>query len=618
MDQQTQKAAISRIAGEGKRSQWLTPAAIIVLLLFSVLGISGEIGRSRALQALEDRATTDAGLKAALLNATLERPRALPLVLSVDRDVVQALETRSRGDLDRLDRRLEDLVEETRASVIYVMGMEGIAVASSNWRSPDTFVGSDYSFREYFQGALRDGRAEHYAMGNVSRRPGLYISRRVLSADGAPVGVVVVKVEFDRLEQDWNSSDSMAYVVDSNGVVLMTSVPQWRFMTTGPIEAARRASIALSLQFGAAPLEPLPIDGGPASDGLVNVRMQDGRSSRYFRLVLPVPTTSWHLHYLLPAGAVQAAFVRETSLLGMAFTAPAVVVALFFLRRRQQSFRKIETERAAREELEMRVEERTRDLTRARDRLEEEIAGHRQTEQKLQDVQQDLVHANRLAILGQVAAGVAHEINQPVATIRTFADNAMILVDRGRMQDVRDNLRDIAGLTDRIGTITGDLKILARKGRTAAVPTSLREVIEGAVVLLRSRFGRRMNALDIDLPSGDLMVSGSRVRLEQILINLFQNALEAIEGRPGGAVRVRVGDAGPESVVISVADNGSGIAPEILDNLFTPFNTSRENGLGLGLVIARDIANDYGGRIEVKSDSSGACFSVYLQKAGQA
>jgi two-component system C4-dicarboxylate transport sensor histidine kinase DctB len=275
---------------------------------------------------------------------------------------------------------------------------------------------------------------------------------------------------------------------------------------------------------------------------------------------------------------------------------------------------RIATERAARELLERRVLERTEDLSRARDRLQEEISDHRATEARLQVVQQELVQANRLAILGQVAAGVAHEINQPVATIRAYADNARTFLKRQQPQSADDNLDAIASLTERIGTITEELKAFARKGRTAAEPVELRAAIEGAVVLLRSRFAGRLDALNIRLPSPDLKVSGNRIRLEQVLINLFQNALEALEGREGAKVDIFCDEADSE-VAVTVADNGPGISKDILGSLFSPFNTSKEKGLGLGLVISKDIVADYGGRIEVESNESGTRFTVYLQKA---
>lgn len=217
----------------------------------------------------------------------------------------------------------------------------------------------------------------------------------------------------------------------------------------------------------------------------------------------------------------------------------------------------------------MKVQERTRDLTRTRDHLQAEIALHEKTTGELRNVQHELVQANRLSILGQVAAGVAHEINQPVATIRAFADNARTLLKRDRMAEANENLENIAALTDRIGTITGDLKILARKGRTAAEPVSLKLVIEGAVMLLRSRFSGQMDALDIVLPDQDLKVLGSRIRLEQILINLLQNALEATEAIDAARVEVRVREEG-DMVLLSVSDNGTGIPEAIRAQLFRP------------------------------------------------
>ncbi|RUX87085.1 GHKL domain-containing protein, partial [Mesorhizobium sp. M2A.F.Ca.ET.040.01.1.1] len=110
---------------------------------------------------------------------------------------------------------------------------------------------------------------------------------------------------------------------------------------------------------------------------------------------------------------------------------------------------------------------------------------------------------------------------------------------------------------------------------------------------------------------------GNRLRLEQVLINLFQNALEALDGRDGARVEVSAAETG-EDVALVVSDNGPGIPPAILKSLFTPFNTSKEKGLGLGLVISKDIVADYGGRIEVSSSDQGTRFTIHLSKAGAA
>lgn len=450
-----------------RRAQWLALAGLWLLVSLGVLLVADEFARNQALRVAGSEAATDAELKIALLNVALERPRAIPLVLSGDPDLAAALDGGGAPALDRLNRKLEGLIEGTQSSVIYVTGPTGLTIASSNWRQADSFVGSNYAFREYFQAAMKTGMSEHYALGNVSRRPGLYISRRIDSADGRPLGVVIAKVEFNRLETDWNIGGKPVYVVDRNGVVLMTSVPEWRFRTVAPIDEAQRKIISESLQFGKEALSTLPFRAARrSSDSVPLIHVDEPGSERgdYLQLEMPVPTTSWTLHYLQPVAPALNATIREGRVVALATLMPLMALSALWLWRRHKALKEKEEEQRARTELEMKVQERTRDLTRTRDHLQAEIALHEKTTGELRNVQHELVQANRLSILGQVAAGVAHEINQPVATIRAFADNARTLLKRDRMSEATENLENIAALTERIGTITGDLKILARKG----------------------------------------------------------------------------------------------------------------------------------------------------------
>lgn len=600
------------------RRMWWTYAVLALLAVVASLWAGGEIGRHRAEAALEEQARMDARLNAALLRTVLEKYRALPFVLSQDAALAAALAGKDAGAFERLSQKLENLAAGTKAAVIYVIDKDGMAVSASNWHEPTSFVGNDYRFREYFQGAVERGQAEHFALGTVSKKPGLYISQRISGSNGL-LGVVVVKVEFDDVEADWNASGTPSYVVDERGIVLITSLPSWRFMTIGRIAEDRLTAIRESLQFGAAPLQPLPLDLirnlGDGLDVVEIVMPGDAGKTRFLDVGMPVPATGWQLQHLVTLGPSVDAGIREARMLALLILLPLLAAAAFLLRRRHAITLRISREQQAREELERRVVERTLDLSQARDRLQAEIIGHKSTEQKLQAVQQDLVQANRLAILGQVAAGVAHEINQPVATIRAYADNARTFLDRGQAAPAGENLESIAALTERIGAITEELKTFARKGRGSAEPTGLKDVIEGAVMLLRSRFAGRMDLLDIDLPPPELQVMGNRIRLEQVLINLLQNALEAVAPKAGeGRVEVRT-SADAEMVTVTVVDNGPGIPPEIRKGLFTPFNTSKESGLGLGLVISKDIVGDYGGRMEVESDSEGTQFIVHLRKA---
>lgn len=602
--------------GKRARRAWLLFAGIALVIVATALTGASLYARRAEVATLAAQGRTDANLKVALLRAVLESPRALPLLLSEDQQVHDALQNKGAVAIDVLNRKLEGLVSGTKASVLYVTGVDGFAIASSNWREATSFVGNDYGFRAYFSGAMQSGTAEYFALGNTSKRPGLYISRRVGNA-AAPLGVVVVKMEFDQLEADWHEANRPAYVSDDHGVVLITSVPSWRFMTTAPLAGPLAATIRSSQQFGNAPLIPLPITRPEALSpdvSMVHAVTPGGSDAEYLRLSTLVQSTPWRLDYLVPAEAPIAAAVREMRLLALGVVVPLLALAGYLLWRRQSAQMRIAAEQAARIELERRVVERTHDLSLARDRLQAEITDHRSTEAKLQVMQQELVQANRLATLGQVAAGVAHEINQPVATIRAYADNARVFLERKQTASAEENLGAIAALTERIGGITEELKVFARKGRTAAEPVELRGVIEGAVVLLRSRFAGRLDALDITLPPQTLKVMGNRLRLEQVLINLFQNALEALDGRDGARVQVSAEETA-DGVALGVADNGPGISPAILKSLFTPFNTSKEKGLGLGLVISQDIVADYGGRIEVASGRDGTRFTVHLAKA---
>lgn len=597
------------------RRSWVLFALVMVAVSAITLSAVTHYGGRSALQSLEAEGRTAASLKVALLRAVLERPRALPFVLSEDRDVLEALQATAQTVPETLDAKLERIIAGTNASVLYVVASNGITIASSNWREPTSFVGNDYAFRKYFSGAMARGTAEDFAMGTVSKRPGLYISHRVGPAD-APLGVVVAKMEFDQLEEDWRESARPSFIVDENNVVLISTIPSWRFMTTKPLKPASILAIRNSLQFGDAPLLPLPFRSAEALDSdaeIIRAVVPGAGEASYLRIRLPVAPTKWTFEYLQPIEAPVAAARREAQMAALLVLAAMAVLSAVWLWRRQAAMMTIAATQRARDDLERRVMERTQDLSAARDRLQAEIADHHTTETRLQGVQQDLVQANRLAILGQVAAGVAHEINQPVATIRAYADNSRTFLERQQPQQAIGNLILIAGLTERIGAITDDLKALARRGRSGEEPVEIGEALDGAIMLLRSRFTGSLDGLLIEPVPAEAIVTANRLRLEQVFINLLQNAFEAVEDDPAGQVRVVVTPDDGE-VVITVSDNGPGIPPEILKSMFSPFNSSKEKGLGLGLVISKDIVTDYGGRIEVETGALGTCFTIHLKK----
>jgi two-component system C4-dicarboxylate transport sensor histidine kinase DctB len=584
----------------------LVAAAIGLALAWTV----GALVQDRAMATLRSRATASAALHAAVLRSELDKQRALPLVLADDADLEAALTSRAPERLAALSRKLETLGLQARAAAVYVIAADGVTVAASNWRQPTSFVGSNYGFRPYFTEALRQGRAEQFALGTVSRKPGLYLARRVDGVAG-PLGVVVVKLEFDGVEAAWRAIGEPAFVVDPRGLVLITSQPDWRFQVRRPLPENERAALRKQGQFGDAAFAPLPLKSR-GGDGVQ--RTDVARAERQVETLLPDVAPGWTLHLLTaatPADQAAAAARWITALVWI-----LLCTALFWLWIRRRRIRlAAEREREARAELERRVEVRTQELTQVNRALSREVDERQRTETRLRALQADLVQANKLAALGQIAAGVAHEINQPVAAIRANADNGLVLIGRGKPETARENLVAIAAMTERIGRITDELRAFSRKADGRVEPTLVSEVIEGSVLLTASRSRRHDARLVREGEASGLTVLGERIRLEQVLVNLLQNAFEAVEHRPQGLVTLTVRDAG-DTVQIAVRDNGPGLAPEVERGLFTPFLTTKPQGLGLGLVIARDIAAGFGGQLTAASTpEEGATFTLTLRKA---
>lgn len=536
--------------------------------------VAGWVTRERVRAGLADTVTADARLRAALLDSELARYRLMPLALADDRDVVAALEGKA-GAIPALDRKLEALAASTGASVIYVVDGRGRGIAASNWRTPTSFVGNDYAFRRYVREAVQKGSAAQFARGTVSRRAGLFFSRRSVDA-----GVVVVKLEFDRIQADWARAGGETFVEDAEGVVLVSSRPEWVFRRTRAIDARHLAELRADASLSEASLRPLPA-------------MRDPVAAR-----VPAAQPGWTLTLRRAAAPLVWPSVRIAAI-GAALAVIAAGALAWGLVQRAALARR----RTA--ELEAAVATRTAALTR-------EMEERASSEARAAELREGLRQANRLATLGQVTASVAHETAQPVAAIRTYAQTSAMLLDRGDADAVRDNLTTIARLSDRIGTVTERLRGFARRRPGPLRPVPLAEVVEGATLILREQ----LRAVAFFAPAIDsgLLVIGGRVRLEQVLVNLMQNALEALRDRPAPRLTLSL-DAGPARVVLTVEDNGPGVPPDVAERLFTPFVTSRAEGLGLGLVIAQDIMVEMGGSLRHIAGEAGARFEIEMVRA---
>lgn len=594
--------------------RWTIFWAVSAVLLAATVWIAGITAERRAQGVLARQAQGSAALHAAVLRSELDKHRSLPFVLAQDPDVAAVLRSGSTTGAHALDRKLETLAGGTRAAVIYVLDAKGTAIAASNWRQPTSFVGSDYSFRPYFTDARRAGVAELFALGTVSRRPGLFMSRRVDGPNGA-LGVVVVKVEFERLEADWSAAEP-AFAADPEGIILVTSITPWRFSTLAPLPASERRRLHAEQRFGAAPFTVLaasPVITAARAPTLTTITLPDREAGRFMVAGADLGAGEWTVFTLTPAGAALRTAAAAAHAMALLAGLAICGVAAALLRWRGQATVRAARQEAARAELEARVEERTAELRKTNRRLTVEMDERRRAEAHVHLMQDELVQSNKLAALGQIAAGVAHEINQPVAAIRAYADNAAIFLDRADTRTARGNLSLIAGLTDRIGVITDELRAFARKTTAPAAPVAVREAVEGALLLVGPRIRQQgVRIVRVEADEG-VQVMAERFRLEQVLVNLLQNALEALEGAADPEIAVQV-TARRAQVRIVIADNGPGVAPRAAKTLFTPFATTKPRGLGLGLVISRDIVAEFGGELSLEP-SPGARFVITLSKA---
>jgi two-component system C4-dicarboxylate transport sensor histidine kinase DctB len=483
---------------------------------FVTAWISGAWFAGRALDSVQRRAEVAAALHAASLQSDLEKFRTLPFVLAQDPDVRGLLAIASTAPAP-LNQKLEALAEEVRADAVYLVDGAGVTVAASNWRTPTSFVGQDYTFRPYFREALENGYAELYALGTVSGEPGLYLARRVEPTRGRS-GVVVVKVVFDGIEDDWARAEDRVFVTDERGVVVITSVPEWRFRTLEPLAPETIPQLRESRQYGAnATLEQLPL------------RFEDGRvnDGAFVSVETSTASTGWRLHLLAPTNPTVNAAETTGRVIGALAIALIWGAAFVLVSARRRALRERQRQDFARRELEARVADRTSELKTANTQLLHEIDERRRAESNLQLMQDELVQANKLAVLGQISAGVAHEINQPVSAIRSYVDNASAFLRRGQADDAEKNLSAIAALTERIGAITQELRAFSRKRSSAPTPVRVAEVIEGALLLTSAR--ARAMGVTIDIRHGDAaIVIADRIRLEQVVVNLLQNALDAL------------------------------------------------------------------------------------------
>lgn len=506
------------------------------------------------------------------LNETLRQHQHLPFVLAGDPRYSQALQSPAIGP--ELNIRLRSLAQEAKLEAIYLMNADGRVVATSNADEPHSFLGQNYGFRPYFKEALRGQRSDYFAIGATSGRPGYFVAERVSPGPESGDGVIAIKLDMSELQRSWENNSETVVTLNQDGIVVLSSNPDWLYRPVRALSPAQRNAIAESRQFGTEPLAPL--DWTPLDPGHVAV---EGTS--YLQASGSSEWRGWAVHYLQPEAVILRQTLLTTALFGFIIT--FLLAFATFLRSRR-----IELAYAA-------SERRRTDLI--------------ETNRQLKEAQSELARSTKLAALGHLAASVTHELGQPISAFR----NHLVAAEMNNEIKSQQTAISLHNLVQRMDDITGQFRFFVRGQVDKKLDVDLLDVLNGVADLLRSDLdGRRIDYETAGLRAG-LVLNGHQIQLEQVFTNLVKNAMDAVEGVPDPTIKVAV-SARPGTVEIRVSDNGHGLDDATLSDLQEPFFSTKPSGIGmgLGLAIVTEIIKDHGGTLKIGEAEVGAVFVVSL------
>lgn len=581
-----------------RRPRWRN-LALLALLLAPLLWPLQQLAERYYRNELTEQNRQTLDLYVANLLGTLNRYEVLPRILGDLPALRAVLQQDSPQVRDNANRLLKRLRNQTGADVIYLMATDGNTLAASNWDEEDSFVDRNFAFRPYFRQAMEGRLGRFFGLGTTSGKRGYYFGAAVRDGDQV-LGVLVVKVDLDHTETLWGSTPEQLLVTDNFGVVILTSRPDWRFRATRGLGVDEREQIAFDQPYPTLYPQDLTLN--------IDAWLIQSRELK---------ETGWTVRILAPVSLVERP-VRTVVAIGAATLLALLLWLGLLMQRRRHFLERLALDSQARQQLEQRVLERTRDLEALNSRLKVEVLEREQAQQELVRAQDELLQAGKLSALGTMSASISHELNQPLAAIRSYADNARVLLDHERVDEARDNLRLISELTARMASIIAHLRAFARRDQHAPERVALQPALDDALALLAKRRQAMGVELIRDLPEAALWVQAGETRLRQILANLLANALDALGERPQPRRIWLRAELEGDGVLLTLRDNGPGFSAEALQRAREPFFTTKTStqGLGLGLAICDTLTRALGGELRMSNHAEGgAQLGLFLRSA---
>ncbi len=570
-------------------TRWCAALALVALAAFAGHQLAMQAGLARVREASAHRLD----MLATGLDAELARFDYLPALLEMTPIVPALLGAPSDAGLrDSVNHYLDGVNAAAGAEMLYVLDSTGTSLAASDWDKPGTTVGQDFSFRPYVIDAMSQGRGRFYGVGITSKRPGYYLSF-ALRREPSSRGVVAVKVNLEEAERAWRKLPGDVALFDERGVVILSTREDLKFRPLRPLDDQQRADVQRSRPYGEASLLPLQWTQKEALAPEVQLISLDGRDQLLSERALR--GAPWRLVVFDDMAPLRLA-ARNAAITASLAMAVLLLVGVALWQRRRAVRHKLANQAA---------------LQAAHDSLETTVVARTA---QLRAAQDELVHTGKMAALGQMSAGLAHELNQPLTAMRALSESAAILLDKNSYDDVRGNLKRIRSMVDRLARLTSQLKTFAHKSELPVVPVVLAHTIDEAQGMLADALMDQGIAVEVEVQPGTLGVMADEAALGSVLVNLMRNAIDAMHKAPRRTLHLRARQQG-ERVLLEVSDTGPGIRPDILSQLFEPFVTSKPAGagLGLGLVISAQLVRAMGGTLRAANlEASGACFAIDL------
>lgn len=508
----------------------------------------------------------------------LQKNSVIPQFLVRDQSIWNALLSNNFSSLPQM---FSEFINEISIESITLMDRTGQIVAVAGKEN----LNVNSSNKIIFNTAISTNDTVMNIIEKNENEFGFFYSRKIEN-DQRVLGVLSIEVDLKKFENSWKSAGERIFISNGEGKIVLATEPTWKGLSDDLAWKNQNSKNIIKRGYSVA-------------KGWVDSNESDQyfNDSSFVRFNKNIPILNWKISSFENYSGVRE---RVNTILALEI--------LIFLLLLVLSLYSLNRKKILRLNL---FEEETIKLRELNKKLETEMEQRKRVEKNLLAVEQTLEQHSKLAALGEMSAAISHELNQPLAAMKTYLAGASLLLKRNRPQETVAALMRIDGLIHRMGEITKQLKSFARKNTESFVPLNFNDAILEAMSIMEPQLKQSGIKIDTNIPSEPVLIVGDQQRLEQVIINLIRNAIDALDDTELPSITISLYK--NNSVRFSIRDNGKGI--NNLEKLFEPFQTSKDpgKGLGLGLAISSNIISELGGSLSGENlTPTGAEFTIKL------